>query len=111
MLQQGCEGTFQSSVQPTRPLFCCLLLALLTVVSAFAQLPTGAISGYVRDSSSAVVPGATITATNRETGLSRTSQTGADGHFKFGALPVGVYDLKAEAASFNTEIKQGLDLA
>ena len=110
MLPQRSARTSSSCIRPVRQSLYGLLFALVSAVAGFAQLPTAAISGYVRDSSAAVVPGAAITATSRETGLVRTSQTGVDGHYKLGALPVGVYDLKAEAASFNTEVKQGLEL-
>ena len=86
-------------------------LLWVSVSCTFAQLPTGTISGIVRDSSGAAIPGTEITAANRETGLTRTTPTGADGRFKLAALPVGVYDVKAQAASFKPEIQQNLSLA
>ena len=82
----------------------------MSTAAALAQLPTAAVSGYVRDSSGAVIPQAIVTASNRETGQSRTAPVGADGHFKIGALPVGAYDIKAEAASFQQEVKTDLVL-
>ncbi len=68
-----------------------LLLTVCFVLSipVAAQLPTATISGAGKDSSGAVIPGATITVTNVETGLSRGGATGADGSYKFPALPVG----------------------
>ncbi len=78
---------------------------------AVAQLPTAAISGMVRDSSGAAIPGGTITVTSRETGLVRTAQSGADGRFKLAGLSVGVYDVKAEAPSFKAEVQQELNLS
>ena len=88
-------------------LVCLLVMSALT---APAQLPTAAVSGYVRDSSGAVIPQATVTASNRETGQTRTAPVSADGHYKIGALPVGAYDIKAEAASFQQEVKTDLVL-
>ena len=78
---------------------------------AFAQLPTGAISGVVRDSRGGAIPRATITALNRENGLKRTAETSSDGRFKLPALPVGVYDVKAVAPAFKAEVQEGLNLA
>ena len=49
----------------------CLILALLPVAAA-AQTVTGEIRGTVRDSSGGVLPGVTVTATNTQTGLTRT---------------------------------------
>ena len=87
-----------------------LFLFLLGASVAFAQLPIGTISGTVRDSSGAAIPGATVEVMNRETGLTRTTQTSGNGRYALLALPVGVYEVKAEAASFRSEIQQGLRL-
>ena len=53
-----------------------------------------AISDTVRDASGAVVPGATVTANNRETVLERSVQSGPDGHYQLSGLPIGIYDVK-----------------
>lgn len=84
-------------------------IALLNGV-AFAQLPTASITGAVHDSSQAAIPGATVTAISDETGLTRTIQTDPDGRYVLLALPIGVYDVKAEAASFSTMVQQRLTL-
>jgi hypothetical protein len=62
---------------------------------------TGALTGTVKDSSGAVVPNVTVTATSLGTSQIRTSTTDADGTYKFGFLPPGGYKLKFEAAGFN----------
>ena len=74
-----------------------------------AQLPTGAISGRVLDSSGAAIPGATVTAMNRETGRVQTTQTSSSGYYKI-VLPVGSYDIRVEATSFRPEVRQSLPL-
>ena len=84
-------------------------LLLLWVSVARAQLPTGAISGRVLDSSGAVLPGAGVSATSRETGRVQTTETSASGYYKI-VLPVGIYDIKVGAASFRPEIRQNLKL-
>ena len=78
---------------------------------ALAQLPTGSISGMVRDSSGAVIAGAAVTATNRDTALARTVQSGADGHYQLRGLPVGFYDVKSEASGFQSQNQQNLNLS
>jgi hypothetical protein len=80
---------------------------LLTILSAshlsFGQTAaTGALTGTVKDSSGAVVPNATVTATNLGTSQARVTATTADGIYKFGFLPPGDYKLKFEAAGFTT---------
>src|SRR5215469_12250043 len=57
-----------------------VLLALLAVAgSAFGQVTTGTILGTVKDPSGAVVGGAAVTATNTDTGVTRTTTCEADG--------------------------------
>ena len=46
-----------------------LLLALLSAAAWAA--PVGAIKGYLRDSTGAIIPNATVTLTNEDTGVSR----------------------------------------
>src|SRR6266404_1990239 len=85
-------------------------LVLLACTLASAQMPTGAVSGRVLDSSGAAIPSATVTATSRETGRVQATQTSAGGYYKI-LLPVGGYDLKAEATSFSSQVKNDLNLA
>jgi hypothetical protein len=92
----------------TIPLVTALLLGITS--SAVAQLPTGTVLGTVRDSGNAVVPGATLTATQVETGLTRTAISGDDGTYRFAALPVGPYEVRAELQGFRTAVRSGLTL-
>lgn len=81
-----------------------LLAASLLIFSPFllAQTAaTGALTGTATDSSGAVVPNVTITATSTDTGQTRTTTTGQDGVYKFSLLPPGTYRVKFEAAGFN----------
>ncbi|MGD0964869.1 MAG: carboxypeptidase-like regulatory domain-containing protein [Candidatus Acidiferrales bacterium] len=83
----------------------CAAMILLSLVSSPVVLgqssSTGALTGTVKDSSGAVVPNATVTATSLATDQVRTSATDANGTYKFGFLPPGTYKLKFEAAGFN----------
>src|SRR5437763_12736786 len=61
---------------------------------------TGALTGTITDPSGAVVPNATVTATNLDTGQARTAKTGSDGIYKIGLLSPGNYRVKLEASGF-----------
>src|SRR5205809_6482413 len=66
---------------------------------AFAQT-LGTITGEVKDSSGAVIPGATVTVVNKATNATRTTSTNAVGLFDFPALPPGNYTVKTELEGF-----------
>ena len=69
------------------------------------------LEGLVTDTSLAVVPGATVVATNTETGINRQTTTDAQGRFIFNALAPAPYDLSASLSGFKTTIRQGITLA
>ena len=73
---------------------------------------TSAIVGDVRDTTGAVVPGATVTITNHETGLKRSAQTDDAGRFNFPQLKPGTYSVRLEARGFeplqNDNVVSGL---
>ena len=78
-----------------------LTVACLVPVKAPAQgETTSAIVGQVRDTTDAVVPGATVTITNHETGLKRSARTDDAGRFNFPQLKPGTYSVRAEAQGF-----------
>jgi len=64
---------------------------------------TSAISGTITDASSAVIAGATVTATNTDNGQSRTVSTGTDGTYNFGLLLPGTYKVMISATGFKQE--------
>jgi outer membrane receptor protein involved in Fe transport len=57
-------------------------------------------TGRAQDPQGVSVAGATVAATNQETGIVRTTQTTSDGLYRFDDLPPGVYDVVIEAQSF-----------
>ena len=57
---------------------------------AFAQVNTATISGTLHDSSGAVLPGASVTIVNQETGISRTVITNETGRYSAPALALGI---------------------
>ncbi|HXM97753.1 MAG TPA: carboxypeptidase regulatory-like domain-containing protein [Candidatus Dormibacteraeota bacterium] len=69
--------------------------------ATFAQgETTSAIIGQVSDASGAAVPRATVTVTNKETGLRRSASTDQSGRFNFPQLKPGAYSVKVEAEGF-----------
>lgn len=91
-----------------------LTLAILLIFSnvgfALAQSTTASISGTVLDAQQAVVPNATVTVRNVETGLNRTNQTNDEGRYNFVNLPIGGYEVTVEAASFSKYVQTGITL-
>jgi len=83
---------------------------VLLVIPVAAQLPTATILGVAKDSSGGVLPGATVTATNVDTGMVRTVKTGDDGFYRLPELPVGRYEVKGEHAGFKIETRTGITL-
>ena len=82
-------------------------VALITQ-SAEAQVLYGSLVGKVEDSSRAILPGATVTVTNRETGLQREVTTDSNGSYAFQDLQAGTYDLKINLTGFKSYMKAGL---
>src|SRR5205085_1456080 len=70
------------------------LLLLFTATAVLAQA-TAQITGTVKDSSGGVLPGASVTITQTDTGFKRDVVTEADGSFSFPGIPVGPYRLDA----------------
>ncbi|HUZ45947.1 MAG TPA: carboxypeptidase regulatory-like domain-containing protein [Terriglobia bacterium] len=66
---------------------------------------TGAIAGQIIDPSRAVVPNATVTLKNMETGAPRTATTGSNGTYHFAFLEPGNYTVSATASGFQTTIR------
>ena len=76
-----------------------------------AQAVGGAqITGFVRDSSGATLPGVDVTVTQTDTGILRSAVTGGDGAFAFPNLPVGPYQLKANLQGFSVFVQDGIVL-
>src|SRR5258708_4966715 len=79
-----------------------LTLFVVCVLTAVAQTGTSNITGTVRDTAGAVVPGATVTAKNDATGVTSTQTTNDSGVYAFTALPVGNYTVTVEKQGFKT---------
>jgi len=74
------------------------------------QATSSAISGMVRDASQAVIPGAMVTVTNSETGISRERLTDEGGRFRVGELIPGTYQVTVSLEGFKRETRNGIVL-
>ena len=102
------EGSLSGGVM--RRLLGCLF-CLLLVTAGWGQETTGSIVGTVRDASGAVVPNATVTLTNTDTGVVvRVVKTGPNGDFSAPLLPIGHYSFNVEAPGFQTFSQTGIVL-
>lgn len=87
-----------------------VILLLLAICAAATAQTTATIFGTVTDPSGAIVPGAVLTITNQETGLSRRAETGSVGQFVAPLLGVGTYTVTAEASGFQKYVNRDLVL-
>jgi hypothetical protein len=85
------------------------IILILAAGMVWAQA-TASIIGAVRDTSGANLPGASVTAKHLETGLTRTTETDANGRYNFEALPVGQYEMSVSKTGFQQGVRKGLVL-
>jgi hypothetical protein len=69
----------------------CLHLVNTPTASAHSQAAAAALEGTIVDPTSAVIPGATVTAINKGTGLTRAATTDDRGRYVLSLLPPGDY--------------------
>ncbi|HZI63380.1 MAG TPA: carboxypeptidase-like regulatory domain-containing protein, partial [Thermoanaerobaculia bacterium] len=86
------------------------VLALALPGALWAQSQAGNLEGRVVDSSGAALPGATVTATNDATGLTRTETSDANGQFRFASLPVGTYRVAVDLSGFGEVVTEDVQL-
>jgi hypothetical protein len=83
------------------------LLGMLALTQSNAQVISGDLVGTVLDKTGAVVPGASIEATNAETGVKYETRATEAGAYRFSNLPVGTYNVSATTANFATTTING----
>src|SRR5947209_6119672 len=87
-----------------------LVFVVLAALPAAAQFDRGQISGRVKDAQGAMVPGATVTATNQQTKLSWNAVTDGTGFYTFPNLPAGRYDVTTELQGFKKALRRDIQL-
>jgi hypothetical protein len=90
----------------------CLAIGLIIIGStariASAQVLYGSIAGTLTDETGAIVPGATVSVTNTNTGLSRQANTDQAGYYSIPNLLEGTYDLAVTANGFKPYTQTGV---
>jgi hypothetical protein len=85
-----------------------LLVGSLMTTCAFAQ--TAQVSGLITDSSGARVSDASVTALNKDTGISRATDSNNDGYYMVPLLQPGNYMITVKATGFATQVRTGITL-
>lgn len=83
----------------------CFVL-VLGASSAAAQGLQTTIVGLVRDASGGLMPGVTVTVTNRATGVVRSTVTDEAGNYSVTSLVAGGYDVFAELTGFKRALRE-----
>ena len=95
---------------PLRLVLASLVALTAMTAPASGQATSGTLSGTVKDSTGAVLPGATIVITNTDTQLTRTIVTDVRGHYAAPDLPPGPYSVKGTLQGFNAALRTGITL-
>jgi hypothetical protein len=88
-----------------------LILLTASLAGAQTRATSADLTGVVYDQSKAVLPGVSVTVTNVDTGLTRSTTTEADGRFATPALPPGTYSVRAELQGFEPQTLQAIQLS
>jgi hypothetical protein len=96
------------------------VLLVVLCAAAHAQFRAG-VQGTVKDATGAIVPGATVRLTSKETNKTQTTTSSDEGFYRFNQLAPGAYSLSVEKTGFKKqqldnvvlggEDVQGIDLA
>lgn len=87
-----------------------LLALLILPFTAAGQMSDAAIVGIVSDASGAAIAGATITAVNTATGVSRDVVTNDTGAYRIGPLVPGTYEVRTTQTGFKSKIQSNVIL-
>ncbi len=80
------------------------LLLFGNVPLVHAQFETATVLGTVKDANGEVVPNATVTLKNTQTGIASTAKTDESGNYQFTSVKIGTYQVTAEAQGFSTAV-------
>ena len=83
-----------------------LIVGMFLILPAMASAQEATLTGTVTDSTGAVLPGVTVTATNEATGNTFTGVTDGSGIYRV-SVRVGAYRITAELQGFGTAMRSG----
>jgi len=87
-----------------------LFLFLTAVQPTKATDLSATVRGTVSDSEGVAIEGATVVATNQDTGVDSSTRTGKDGNYEFLKLPIGIYSVSVQVPGFHTFTVFGIKL-
>src|SRR5882724_11683768 len=86
----------------------CLALLSPLAPKAVGQAAYGTIIGTVNDPSGAGVPGAKVTVTDKQKGVSQSTTSNDSGYYTVGNLTPGDYEVTVEVKGFKTVVRENL---
>ncbi len=104
------NGTRSGAIQTAVRLFTLFAVCYGLAAAAWAQKDTATIVGAVKDTSGAVVPGAKVTVTDVDRGLTFATSTNASGDYVASPLHIGRYNVRIEKEGFKTSVAGPIDL-
>jgi hypothetical protein len=87
-----------------------IALTLCIPPAVMAQSGRGTLTGVVKDSTGAVVPGADVSITNMETGIQFNTQTTEAGLYRIPYVPPGKYKVTAALSGFKTAVRENVEI-
>src|SRR5215204_7226731 len=94
-------------------LTCAFILSVTSLTlpgATHAQVLYGSLTGNVTDSAGASVPGATVSAVNTATNVSKETTTNGEGIYQFSDLLPGVYKVTVSGTGFSTSVSEGVNV-
>src|SRR5665213_3033359 len=93
-----------------RRLICRLVFLMLLALPAvlLSQAYFGTVSGVIKDSAGAVIPGVNLTLTDVGKGYTFTARSNKVGEFLLPSIPPSTYNLTAEMSGFDKDIRTNI---
>jgi hypothetical protein len=85
-----------------------VVVLLAALPSALAQSDRGVVTGTVTDQQGAVVPNASLVLRGADTGVEYTTVSTGTGNYAIPSIPVGRYNLTANAPGFSQYVQEGI---
>ena len=87
-----------------------VITSLIGAVPSYAQFDTASVVGTVKDNTGGIVPGATVTLTNLDTGIAVTRVSDENGNYEFMTIRIGRYKVTAEVEGFSVAVADNVQV-